>query len=66
MFDQSEGVADETYRIECQRRYTRGILKNQQSPRKKKRKKEIRLKSDKAEIKNAPTPHEREAQTEPK
>jgi len=63
MSNQSEGVADEAYRIECQRRYMRGILKNQQGPKKKKKK--IRLKSDKAEMKNAPTPYERGVQTEP-
>jgi len=77
MSDQSKGVADEAYRIECQRKYVadeaykiecqrkymRDILKSQQGPRKKKEK-EIRLKSDKVEIKNAPTPHKREAQTE--
>jgi len=35
--DQSKGVADEAYMIECQRRYRRDILKSQQSPRKRKK-----------------------------
>jgi len=35
--DQSEGVADEAYRIECQRKYRRDILKSQQGPRKRKK-----------------------------
>jgi len=37
MSDQSEGVADKAYRIECQRKYMRDILKNQQGPRKRKK-----------------------------
>jgi len=37
--EQYEGLADKAYRIECQMKYIRDILKSQQGPRK-------RLKSD--------------------
>ena len=35
--DQSEGVADEVYRIKYQRKYRRDILKSQQGPRRRKK-----------------------------
>jgi len=37
MFEQYEGLVDEMYRIECQMKYMRDILKSQQGPRKKKK-----------------------------
>jgi len=37
MSNQSKGVADEVYRLECLRKYRRDILKSQQGSRKRKK-----------------------------